>query len=625
MSTHCFKRLLGTLLVGAAFSLAGTSTAFADNPASAKDSGGNYLFELDGDSIPGNAPNAFDPFGPGHDWNQLTSPAPGNTGIVVDAPNPKVFTQGSKDTADIAGWAWRSGSSPPKADIQDAYASAFTDSNNDLMVYFGLDRLSVNGTTSAGFWFFTKAVCPLSNGTFGEGDINPGTGLCSNAAAPLAHHHNGDTLVTVNYTNGGATGTINVFVWSGDANGTLLQPLASTNTGNLPGLFCAPGSGSGVNSATATACGITNSEPTTVGWNPPDGSPNLLAGQFYEGGIDTTSLTGGQHCFASFMATSRSSATVNSETKNFVLGNFPVCKIDVGKACDHSVVGNPSVNAAGTGIDTVFKVTIKNSGLGPVSNVTLAEDSTDLTTGSATCTINSITDENGVTTNTSTTFTGSSSVTIGGTTFATTTPVPIVAALDGGKSAIVEMTCTSTTNPYINKVFAQASSGSGSQDLTAVHETNNDPSKPPLETCQAAVSPAMDVSKICNPGTASLLGDGTFTFKVCNDFTITSKTKEELIGITVTDSQSGTVFNNYTLAPGATKTVSKCYDPTVPNVGLTPGQTSVGVLKFMDQITEVKFAGDISQQTVDLINGAKDANGNTIVLPSAQCPLCPAP
>lgn len=635
MSTSCFKRVLGAFLVGAAFSLAGSTPAFADNP-NITPSAATPFFELDGNVATDHAGTGLP-----DDWDRvfLNTLAPGTNSVKTFVPDltPKVFTQGSKDSADISSgsgsWAWRGGSSPPKADIQDAYAVAYNDSNtpSHLITYFGLNRATVNGTTSAGFWFFTEPVCPRSDKTFGQGTINLATGLCDDPSAPPAHHHDGDTLVTVNYTNGGITGNINVFVWKGDQNGSLQAPLSSTNSKNLGGLFCAPGSGT--TDPTSTVCGITNATAFDLAsnlWTPPSGDKHMAPGQFYEGGIDLFSLSGGQHCFASFMATSRSSATLDSETKNFVLGNFPVCKIDVGKACDTSVANNPSVNSTGTGINTVFKVTITNSGLATVSNVALAEDVTDLNTGSATCKIISITDQNGNTTSgLDIPFTGTSTIIFGGSTVTTTQPLNIVGSLDGGKSASAQVKCASDTNPFINKVFAEATSGSsGSPDLIAVHETNNDANKPPVETCSLKVSPSMDVVKTCNPGTARLLGDGSFTFHVCNVFTITSTTTEQLNNVTVKDKDgtgtTNTIFNNVTLAPSEIKTATHCYDPTAPNVGLTVGQTSVDVLKFMDQITEVQFKGDISQKAVDLVNGAKDENGNTIVLPSAQCPLCPS-
>lgn len=364
MSTHCFKRLLGTLLVGAAFSLVGTTPAFAVNPSQ------QLILELDADSVPNNASGLI---GPAHDWDQAPG-APGGsfsalgttatTGIVADLV-PRVFTQGSKDTKDLDQWAWRGGSSPPKADIQNAYAAAYNASNGDLLIFFGANRLSVNGTVATGFWFFKNPVCAKSNGTFGQGAADS-TGACINPSAPPAQHAIGDTLVAVNYDNGGHIGTIAIYQWG---SGGLGAPTTSTNTSGLSGLFC--------DSTGDAACAITNSGTPTVAWTPPNGSSTMAPGQFFEGGIDVQALgISGGPCFSSFLATSRSSTTANAEIKNFVLGNFPVCKISVSKTCTVTRLTKPEDNTSKLYVAD-YSGNVKNEGSGSLPTgtvITITDD-----------------------------------------------------------------------------------------------------------------------------------------------------------------------------------------------------------------------------------------------------------
>jgi hypothetical protein len=568
VSTHCFKQLLGALLVVGAFSLVGSTPAYADVNT-------NGFFELDAntvDPVPATLPD---------DWDDIpanTLHTSATTGIVHDS-DPKVFTQGSKDINDLNTWAWRAGSSPSKADIQNAYAAAYNDAGH-LVVYFGADRLSTNGTVATGFWFFKNPVCAKANKTFGAGNADT-NGNCTDPNAPAPHHADGDVLVAVNYDNGGHVGTIAVYEWTG---GALVTKAISNNQLGTAGLFCNEFIDNNPDIPAGAICAITNKDPIQTAWT---GSANLVAGQFFEGGIDITAIIPGAQCFASFMATSRSSTTTNAEIKNFVLGNFPVCGIKVGKACD-TTNNPPSINPDGKSVHVTFVVPITSTGLGTISNVTLAEDASALT--DKTCTLISV---DGTAVNTP----------------LTTDPTQVKATLTGTTNVVVA--CDSTSNPVTNTVNVTAMSNASlsTPDLTASHTTGSG------ETCGVAPTPELNVTKSCNPQLAVLDGNGTFSYTICNDFTITSTTTEQLVGIGVTDSVGGAIFSNATLAPGATQTVSKCYTSSTPNDGL--GQTDPTKVGFKDQITNLTFTGAISKQTVT----KSTANGD--VLPSASCPICP--
>lgn len=581
MSTSCFKQLLAALLVVGAFSLVGSTPAYADVNT-------NGFFELDAntvDPVPATLPD---------DWNDIpggTLHTSATTGIVHDG-DPKVFSQGSKDLNDLNTWAWRSGSSPSKADIQNAYAAAYNDAGH-LVVYFGADRLSTNGTVATGFWFFKNPVCAKANKTFGAGNADA-NGNCTDPNAPAPHHDNGDVLVAVNYDNGGHVGTIAVYEW---IDGALITKAISQNQLGSAGLFCNPFISNNPDIPANAICAITNKDPIQTAWT---GSSNLVAGQFFEGGIDITAIIPGAQCFSSFMATSRSSTTTSAEIKNFVLGNFPVCGIKVGKACDTSVANNPHINPDGTTVNTVFNVPITSTGLGTVFNVTLAEDAS--VPAGTTCSITAI---DGVAQNTP----------LG------TTPVEVKASLAGNTTTNVQVTCNGTQNPQVNSVNAAAKSSSGlsTPDLSASHTT-----AVPGEVCPATVTPTLKFSKTCNPPTVTLLGDGTLSFNVCNDFSIENTSIQQLKNVTLKDQDSTgvtrTIFNAITLAPqgqnGDTQTkTGVCVTSTIPNVGLD--QTLTGKVGFKDIITSVHAEGAISG-TVDLSDPNLDGH-----LGTATCQLCP--
>jgi hypothetical protein len=276
------------------------------------------FFALDSNTADTNGGSAPD------DWESFLSGGAANTtkatGIVADSDPPKVFRQGSKDTLDVSTWRYDEGSSPPKDDMKNAYAAAYkattataTTAVDDLLIYFGADRAAFSGTASLGFWFFKNQIDTLNGSFVVAGTTTPAT------------HADGDTLVAFEYTNGGAVTTVRVFKW---LNGGLqphdLIPLGATATS---GVFC---------DSLDQVCGATNTGNIALPWN-----GTVKAGQFFEGGINITKLVGGDGCFASFMATSRSSSVDGAAIKNFILSpGFQTCRIGISvtKACDLDLV-----------------------------------------------------------------------------------------------------------------------------------------------------------------------------------------------------------------------------------------------------------------------------------------------
>jgi len=325
------------------------------------------FFELDGNTADTNAgltPSAPD------DWESFLSNGTANTtkatGILSDVPSPthepKVFRNGSKDTQDISAWRYDLGSSPPKDNMLHAYAAAYkataattTTAVDDLLIYFGADRAAFSGTASLGFWFFKTPIDTL-NGSF----------VLAGTSTP-ATHTDGDTLVAFEYTNGGAVTDVRIFKWVGGVGGVLTpHAVIALGATAASGVFC---------DGLDQVCGATNTGNLALPWN-----GTVKAGQFFEAGINITKLVGGDGCFSSFMATSRSSSVEGAALKNFLLSpGFQTCRIGISvtKACDLDLVQS----GGQLGVRVNFGGTVTNDSQVALTNVYVCEKHE----GSSTC------------------------------------------------------------------------------------------------------------------------------------------------------------------------------------------------------------------------------------------------
>src|SRR5262249_30282179 len=127
----------------------------------------------------------------------------------------------------------------------------------------------------------------------------------------------GDVLIISDFSNGGTTSTISVFQWN-SAVSENLQPLANIVNGKCT-----------VAGPTDQACGLVNPSTITMPWSFTDksGTPNngALNGEFYEGGINLSTLGLAGECFSSVASETRSSTSTTATLKDFVLGQFAPC------------------------------------------------------------------------------------------------------------------------------------------------------------------------------------------------------------------------------------------------------------------------------------------------------------
>jgi hypothetical protein len=325
-----------------------------------------YLFELDRDALDNGGIV-------GDDWDTLDSgggSAAEFTGIIPDviAVNPlgSTGTQfqagGSKDDLDISPggatgqhWKWDPGEPLDKDDITNAYAAAYLNTLDtgvnyvgDLIIYFGLDRFANNGSAQVGFWFLQDPEFGLTTVASGGGYLFSG------------HHVIGDILVQSNFSGGGVIDTISVYKWVGSGG----------PTGTLDLLFNAQDCLTG-GLADDPACATVSQVDTSAPWSftPKFGSPGIFPqGSFFEGGINITNLVPDAGCFTGFLAETRSSTPFDSRLKDFALGEFDLCSIEVEKTGDDlSKVGDDvdyTITITNTGSITLYKDDIKDSLLG---------------------------------------------------------------------------------------------------------------------------------------------------------------------------------------------------------------------------------------------------------------------
>ncbi|MCI0582589.1 MAG: prealbumin-like fold domain-containing protein [Chloroflexi bacterium] len=258
--------------------------------------------------------------------------------FIYDGLGATIYTIGStKDHLPISGWFHTTGASPDKADIINAYAAkaidpSGADAGNELL-YFGMDRYAVDGSTDIGFWFFQDEVVACV-ATSPREDGDPCQGVADGEFA--GDHVAGDLLALGTFTQGGATTEIRLFKWVGDANGTVGEQTLGVLTDCRITIGPDDQGCATVNNAPieAKAPWEYSFKGDTVGghWIP--------LGGFFEGGIDLTAL-GLDGCFSSFLAETRSSPELTAILKDFALGSF--------ESCDTGLVTTPS-DGSGTAL-----------------------------------------------------------------------------------------------------------------------------------------------------------------------------------------------------------------------------------------------------------------------------------
>lgn len=558
--TLCYSTLMAVVV---AFTL--TPQAFAGIA-------NNGLFELDAnpqDPTPAVAPD---------DWETLYNNGDNNGGspikfshILSDPAPNSIFNGGKKDIQDINQWSWGNGSVPDKDNLTNAYAAAYSD-NGDLLLYFGADRFANVGDAFMGFWFFKQKVVAELDGSF--------SGL----------HTAGDTLVLVDYPQGAnEVPYIAVVIWD-----TSCTKAASNNPS--PGQCAAANlrlksESSGTTGAICgslgadKACAITNLTDVDSPWpyTPKTGIANVFPYEsFFEGGINLTQLIGGDTCFSSFMAETRSSSSFTASLKDFVLGSFETCGVKIVKSCTTA-----NLAADNQSIEYTFSGAVTNTGFGTLHDIKVMDNNGTSDPGDdfEIHLVGNVTDL------------------AAGDTVAFGSP----------------LTFTSTLNKAKNSVTVTAASTPGGEPTISDKSLDNE--CPKLE-----LSPVISVTKDCKP--TILTESGKLVVKVgvsgmvCNTTTKDGNTVNGPINLTdvkVWDDINNTldpgddvlIFQTPLLQPGECKNYAS-YDSTTLYSGYYPAGASSTVP------AEISFSDTVHAQGVAPLNFGIATNSA-----SATCRLCP--
>lgn len=439
------------------------------------------LFELEGNAEQDASPP------PPEDWETLYDNG-NNTGgdsetftdIKADPAPNSIFDGGKKDIQDVDNWSGKDGSVPDKDDITNAYAASYTCTQaadlagkcdeGDLIIYFGADRVSNVGDAFLGFWFFKQDV-----------RYDPSTGDFS------GNHEDGDTLVLVNFPQAtNAVPEIKVVEWhaactKADNNDPQPGDCAAKNL-----LLVANGAVCNGGGAADDACAITNDATVDAPWpyssknEDPAHPEDFPFETFYEGGINITRLIGSEACFASFLAESRSSSSYTASLKDFVSASFPVCAMELSKAC-----GTGAINLVTGNFEFPYTVKVENVGNGTVDSVVATDDNC----GFGTPTV--LTFDNG----------GN--------------------GFGPGDSQELSGTCivpvASFSPPIINGVSATAGDVPVTLASSCTPGTDSDKC---YNACEYNLSPTIDVTKNCK--TRLVVDDGAIKVRVLYDGTVTN-------------------------------------------------------------------------------------------------------
>lgn len=483
--------------------------------------------------------------------------------------NTDSFTGGgSKDPSPISQWRWSGTPTPNKDTLDGGYAAAYI--YPDFNVIFGADRLSPSGDANIGIWFFQQNVAPVAGGTF--------------SGAHVDH----DIFVISAFTNGGGTSGISVYEWDHTCTAGVKNPTAGQCSDTNLRLLAAPTQVCG----SSNYCAITNSATVTSSW---EGS--LASPLFFEGGVNITQALAAVGvtqlpCFTSFLEETRSSQSTSAVLKDFLAGGFPVCGLSITKSC-----GTASVDASGNFINYPVGGTVKNTGIGTLSNISVSDV---------------ITYANGSTHDTGSPLT------------LTVTP----SSLGPGATGTWSTTLTSSAGTVSDVATASGSSGGTSVSSSP---SNN-------VTCQLDVQTTLKVTKSCST-TLQATGsdvqvDVAFNGTVCNTGA------SSVSGLTMVDYQdsstaahSVTTIGSTGLAPctsvdgvtglcDAPATACTTYSGSyIPNT--IDAMAAAGRYFFNDEAVITGAQAAVGSLTkVNLGAGSTDPGNGSYGLAHATCPIC---
>ncbi len=232
-------------------------------------------------------------------------------GSAVDTTTYSGAGGSNKNSDPISAWHWATGNVPAKDDLSNVYAYA-TLYGGHLIIYVGFERIASNGDSHIDLEFFRDNV-----------RLNQTPPCTVSACDWLGSRTIGDIIVSMDFQNGGAFGTMTVRRWDGTAY-----------------VLIASITGAGCNAATGSLpvdviCGFNNNGPINGGpWPNYDSHGHVITtlptNAFTEFGVDITSLEGTTPCLSTVLGKTRSSQSFTAELKDFAgPAGFPLCSANI--------------------------------------------------------------------------------------------------------------------------------------------------------------------------------------------------------------------------------------------------------------------------------------------------------
>jgi hypothetical protein len=499
---------------------------------------------------------------------------------------------GSKDANLISQWNYASTNTPPKDGLNAAYAAGYN--LGDFDVIFGADRFEGSGDANIGIWFFQNQVSLNGSGGFS------------------GSHANGDVFVVSAFTNGGGVSQIAVYSWDqpGLANAITSndgqQGCSKASSNNPKKGDCASANllvlvaqtTTNVCTSTSISCAISNSKTVNASWasyNSPSGT--ITSPFFFSGGVDITQAFAGvgasAPCFASFLEETRSSQSISAVLKDFLLGGFPVCSMNISKNCPPG-----TANSDGTAFNYTPGGTVKNTGIGTLYDVQVFDTIAPATTpGSAIDVVNNTTGS---------TYFGKN----------------ILAAGDTGTWS--DPFSSSSTSVADSAYALAAESLTGKQTLQSTDTAQ--------ATCVGQASTTLVITKTCS--TSLQVSNGAVSVLVTYGGTISNNGQSTVTGITLKDYPDSSNVNGggasvggtYSLAPGGSVNYGPLtYSPTLIDQTIK-GSDGIagdgpGRYFFSDLITIPTAKASIGSLTVVSTPGDPRTD-KTFGFAPASCPIC---
>ncbi|MDD3741025.1 MAG: hypothetical protein PHH30_07265, partial [Bacteroidales bacterium] len=111
-----------------------------------------------------------------------------------------IIFQGSKFNQDPGAWVWTVGKANSKNDINNVLWHMSKDVNDDMWIILGSDRFTTSGTSYIDFEFLQHTLTRNSNFGF-------------NTAGPHGGRTINDMVVSIEYSNGGSSGLVRIYLW----------------------------------------------------------------------------------------------------------------------------------------------------------------------------------------------------------------------------------------------------------------------------------------------------------------------------------------------------------------------------------------------------------------------------